>query len=379
MNKIISLILLFLGVSIAFTACKKDEAGPILDTNATVSPTWITIPSPDTHFVLEEDTINVVVTTLEWSEVVYALPDLPSPLYTIQMFFTADSTVESSWGEPIELFTLPETNRDITTNELNTAILKEIGTDFPEDTVISVAFQIKANVNSNDVANTIDAFTAIAPFSVTPFVAAVPGGASLWVPGNHQGWDPAVAPQIWDADGDNVFEGFVYFPEDGFNGEFKFTGNPAWVDDENYGAGATPGSLDNDSGAGNLLVPEFGGYWLVADLNAMTWTYTAQNWGVIGSGILAGDWSEDVDIIPAVGGPLNILEATVDVIEPPDGSELRFKFRADDGWTLNYGAEAGSNVLISGGPDIPMPEGPGNYTFKMNMSMPEFTYEFSKN
>jgi hypothetical protein len=215
--------------------------------------------------------------------------------------------------------------------------------------------------------------------TVTPYVTEVPAGPSLWVPGNHQGWDPATAPQIWDADGDNVFEGFVYFPEDGFNGEFKFTGNPDWVDGENYGAGATPGSLDNDSGAGNLLVPGFGGYWLVADLNAMTWTFTAQDWGVIGSGILSGDWTEDVDIVPATGGPLNILEATVDVIEPPDGTELRFKFRADDGWDLNYGADAGSDVLVKGGSDIPMPQGPGNYTFKMNMSLPVFTYELIKN
>jgi len=84
-------------------------------------------------------------------------------------------------------------------------------------------------------------------------------------------------------------------------------------------------------------------------------------------------------MFPAAGGPLNILETTIDVIAPPDGSDLRFKFRANNGWDLNYGAEEGSNVLVKGGPDIMMPDGPGNYTFKMNMSQPVFTYELIMN
>jgi len=81
----------------------------------------------------------------------------------------------------------------------------------------------------------------------------------------------------------------------------------------------------------------------------------------------------------ALAAPHNVLEVTIDIITPPDGSELRFKYRANDGWDLNYGADEGSFVLVQGGTDIPMPEGPGNYTFKMDMSLPIFTYEFTKN
>ena len=367
MKKLTLIFIAVLGIGLMFS-CEKKEATPVYDPGQNTAAT-ISEPAADAQFVLTEETADSVMTTFKWSTASYNLDDLETATYSIQV-----DMPDSNFVNAKELASTTETMYAITVNDMNKVL---IGLGYEADVASLVEVRVLSFLSSNrEVSETI---SQVIQITVTPYVTEEPSGPSLWVPGNHQGWAPASAPQIWDTDGDNVFEGFVYFPEDGFNGEFKFTANPDWVDDENYGAGATPGSLDNDSGAGNLLVPGFGGYWLVADLNAMTWSYTAQNWGVIGSGILAGDWTEDVDIIPASGGPLNILVATTDVIEPPDGTELRFKFRADDGWDLNYGADAGSNVLILGGTDIPMPEGPGNYTFKMNMSAPVFTYEFIKN
>ena len=369
--------MIFFVVAIVFSGCKKDDKEPVLDIKATVVPTWVKSPAPDTHFVLLEDSANMVLTTLEWTEVVYDLPNLPEPLYTIQMFMATGIDGGSAWGEPIEILTQSELTKSFTYAELNIAILKEIGGDFPSDTIITAGFQIKANVNANDVSSIIDALSEISSFTVTPYSAEV-GGASLWVPGAYQGWAPADAAQLWETDVAGVFEGFVYFPEtEPFDGHFKFTGKPNW-DGPNFGLGATPGTLDTDPGASDLELPGPGGYWFKVDTVALTWTYEEQSWGLIGSGVLAGDWSADTNMI-AMEAPYNVLEVTIDIISPPDGSELRFKYRANDGWDLNYGADAGSFVLVQGGDDIPMPEGPGNYTFKMDMSLPIFTYEFKKN
>jgi hypothetical protein len=376
MKKNLNILMFFLALAVVFTGCKKDDKEPVLDTNATVVPTWVDSPAPDTHFILERDTADVDLTTLSWTKVIYDLPNLPSPLYTIQLLLAStDST--NPWAEPIEMLTLSDLTYTITVSELNTAIVKEIGSEFPEDTVINAGFRIKANVNANDVSNIIDALSEITTFTVTPYPAES-AGASLWIPGAYQGWSPADAAQIWETEDAGVFKGFVYFPDvDAFDGHFKFTGNPNW-DGPNFGAGATSGTLDTDAGAGDLELPGPGGYYFTVDTNALTWEYEEQSWGLIGSGVLGGDWSEDTNMV-ALEAPYNVLEVTVDIITPPDGSELRFKYRANDDWALNYGADEGSFVLVNGGTDIPMPDGPGNYTFKMDMSLPIFTYEFTKN
>jgi len=374
MKKIINILMIFLTAAIVFDGCKKDEKEPVLDTTATVVPTWIKTPAPDTYFVLVEDSADVMLTSLEWTTVVYPLTNLPDPLYTLELLLATGLDGGVLWNEPIELMTLPELTQSVTYAELNTAIVKEIGKEFPLDTIITAGFRIKANVNANDVSSIIDAFTDAAPFTVTPYTVAI-GAPGLYVPGDHQGWDPATAPRVWSPDDDGVYSGFVYYPEGGTY-EFKFTSDPNW-DGTNYGAGATDGTLDTDPGAGNLLVPDFGGYILTCDINELTWTYEAQSWGVIGSGILDGTWSEDVDL--EYDAANKVMMITIDVIAPPDGSELRFKFRANNAWTINLGQGDGENELSFGGPDIPMPEGPGNYTFILDLGNPIYTYEFIKN
>jgi hypothetical protein len=99
----------------------------------------------------------------------------------------------------------------------------------------------------------------------------------LWVPGDHQDptWTPADAPTLSDANEDGVFEGTVEFPATAPSFEFKFTSQPNW-EGTNYGAGANPGELSTDGGAGNLEVPAAGTYLFTVDINNLTWTYELQ-------------------------------------------------------------------------------------------------------
>lgn len=108
---------------------------------------------------------------------------------------------------------------------------------------------------------------------MTYSVVSAVTGPVLYVPGEYQGWDPAGAPTITDADNDGIFIGVVEITGDDFN--FKFTSQPNW-DGPNYGAGDTDGTLSIDGGAGNLTVPAAGSYEFTVDINALTWSYIAQ-------------------------------------------------------------------------------------------------------
>jgi len=371
MKKIQYIIIFLFALAIVFNGCKKDDKSPVLDLTATVAPAWVDVPA-DTTFVLVKDSADVVVTTLEWTDVVYSVSDLPSPLYTIQLYMATDIIGGSAWGEPIELLTQAELVKSFTNGELNTMIVKQIGSDFPEDTVVSVGFQIKANVNANGVSTAIDAFSEISAFSVTPYAADVPAEvATLWVPGDYQGWNPSEAPNVFDYDNDGIYRGYIYFPEGG-TFEFKFTSDPDW-EHTNYGLGASEFEIDTDPGAGNLTIPGPGGYWLEIDINALTWSYEGtENWGVIGQWL---EWSEDIDL---EFDPIEqYLHVTVENI--PAQEDQRFKFRADDDWAVNLGAnDPDDGFLVQGGADIPIPNG-GTITFILDFTTEIPSYRFIEN
>jgi starch-binding outer membrane protein SusE/F len=374
MKRYLNILIFFFAMVIFFTGCKKDDKEPVLDTNLTISPEWIIKPAPDSYYLLEKDSSDVVIADFEWTKVVFPLSDIPDPLYTLQVLFPSEVEGELLWENPGDIFTTSELNTTLKQGELNAAILSVIGEEFMDGVIMDAGFRIKANVNANDVSSVIDAFTDVSPFTVTPYKLTVP---KLYVPGEYQGWDLATAPNIWSPESDGKYSGFVYFPE-GVSYEFKFTNAPDW-DHTSFGAGVDEGTLVTEPDASNLSVPEFGGYWLTCDTIALTWTFEPQSWGVIGSGILDGTWGDDVDL--EYDETTKTLRITIDVTESQDGGDLRFKFRADDGWTTNLGLmdPPEDNELSYGGPDIPMPDGAGNYTFVLDMGTAVPTYQLIKN
>ncbi len=153
-------------------------------------------------------------------------------------------------------------------------------------------------------------------------------------------WSPDKSPMVISlATAPNNVEGYVYMANASNN--WKFASKPNW-DGPNYGAGATPGTLSSDGGAGNINLPA--GYYKLnvnAGVDPMTYTAVATTWGIIGG--LTG-WSSQLPLTydPAVrvwkGG-----------IHLPAGP---WKFRANDDWGYNYGATAGSLNLVAGGDNI---------------------------
>ncbi len=387
MKKISILLAIFASAVIIFTGCKKDDRTPVLDIKATVNPAWLVAPTPDTHFQLVKDSADMVLTTLEWSDVVYSLSGLPSPLYSLQLLM-ADSTVADQvyWGEAIELFTFPETTRTVTYGELNTAIVKIIGTKFAEDTVITAGFRIKANVNANDVSNVIDAFSDIASYTVTPYSTSIEVpplyllGAATTI-----GWDNN-NPELqfsYDAVNDVYKIVATLDPADPYYKAIVVLGQwaPQWGTDAN--ATWESGILiyrpteDVPDPAALPAPPEAGDYLITFDLTNEVYTVelanVPQTMHVIGDATEAG-WDNSLAIpMTKVSPGIFELETTLSA-EATEG----FKFLVNQGaWAPMYGTNADgafeSGVLIyretESDPDprsIPPPSSTGTYKIVMN-------------
>lgn len=198
--------------------------------------------------------------------------------------------------------------------------------------------------------------------------AEMPEYFKLYVPGDYQGWNPALAPNVFDFDFDGVYNGYVFFPAGG-TFQFKFTSHPDW-EHTNYGVGVNWFELSIDPIANNLVVPGYGGYQLEVDLNTLTWNYGegVQNWGVIGEWLA---WSSDIDL---EYDPV-VQQLSVYVPDIPAAENQRFKFRANDLWYVNLGAKIPDDgTLVQGGADIPIPQG-GNVTFYLRFTTSEPRYE----
>lgn len=155
---------------------------------------------------------------------------------------------------------------------------------------------------------------------------------------NYANWSPDKSPMVVSVESapDNV-EGYVYMAN--ASNYWKIASKPNW-DGPNYGVGATAGTLDPSGGDINLPA----GYYKIninAAADPMTYTAVATNWGVIGG---FNSWSGQE---PLTYDPF--VKVWKGAIHMPAGE---WKFRANDSWDYNYGADAGSLSLIPGGANI---------------------------
>ncbi|MBK6932309.1 MAG: RagB/SusD family nutrient uptake outer membrane protein [Saprospirales bacterium] len=183
----------------------------------------------------------------------------------------------------------------------------------------------------------------------------------IYVPGGHQGWDPASANQLSSPNNDNTYEGYIYLDA---NTEFKFTLGPNW--DNNYGDTGANGALD--PGGANLKVTEAGYYKINVDLNAFTYTLQKTHWGLIGDAT-PGGWSSDTDMTYDAAASAWTLQ--LDLVPGA------IKFRANDDWALNYGDTGADALLNPGGDNIGIATA-GTYLIKLYLDKPDYTYSIER-
>ncbi len=186
----------------------------------------------------------------------------------------------------------------------------------------------------------------------------------LYVPGSYQGWDPSNTTTVLaSVSNDGKFEGYLYFPD--ANTQFKFCQNPNW--DVNWGDTGADGTLDPSGD--NIVAAEAGYYKINVDLNALTYTMVKTDWGVIGSATANG-WDSDQNMTydAATGLWTAVLDLNIGEI----------KFRANDGWNLNYGDTGADGILDAGGDNIAVPQA-GSYTVSLKLGAPDYTYSIVRN
>lgn len=257
----------------------------------------------------------------------------------------------------------------VSVNVLNSAIQTLEATPFEPSTF---QVRVKAYVADNIL------YSNYVEITVTPFSTEIP---KLWIPGGYQAdsgygdnWTHATAPMLSAVEfGDTNFEGYVYIANDITSPDngFKFSAQAGW-DGTNYGQGAGDGELSADGGASNLVANA--GYYLVkANTEALTYSMTATQWGVIGNATPGGwDNSTPMTYDPETKKWSVIVEMTAQ--SAPDNG---WKFRANNAWDINLGdtvANSTDGTLSYGGNNIGIAAA-GTYLITLDLSNPRaYTY-----
>lgn len=151
----------------------------------------------------------------------------------------------------------------------------------------------------------------------------------LYVPGNHQGWNVADAPQVYTTNMDSKYTGHMYL-----NGAFKLFGQPDWVPVE-YGYSKFTSLSNNIVDAGsddNMLIdPDY--YFVEVDLNTQSIKATMTKWSIIGEAV--GGWGDDPDRDDDVPMRYDDYFDTWAIVTDMQVGE--FKFRANKSWDINMG------------------------------------------
>jgi hypothetical protein len=236
-----------------------------------------------------------------------------------------------------------------------------------EDLAITATDEIKIRLNEDWTENRGGAFVELdQPFAVenggpniavgrdaTVTVTFDPSTETITLSGEYHGDVPDFPEYIYAIGGDTGWSGV--YPLHGKNGqykgfgylsqEFKFKPN-----EENWdGDWECVGEGQIGQGSDNCPAPAEAGYYMIeVDLNEMTYKVTA----ITGIGIIgpaqAGGWDTDTDMTyNQEAGCWEIKGVTL--------SADLMKFRANDGWDINWGGSL--DALVQGGDNISVDAG----------------------
>jgi len=326
-------------------SCNKEEVGPVItDPTAPV----ITAPGPGLSFEFTEATAKETV-TFTWSAATnYGFA--AAVTYKVEMSMPGDDFVT-----PVAIITTSGLTGTITYGDLNNQMM---AAEMPPGVSSDVKFRISASVS----ASVPNAHSGIVTLALKPYRVIV-NYPKLYVPGSYQGWAPAAAPVISSLQSDGLYEGYIWFAD--ANTNFKFTDGPSW--DKNWGDDGADGTL-NPNGA-NIVAAEAGYFKINVNVPKLTYTYMKTEWGIIGSATTGG-WDADQNL---TYDPVSkTLSITLNLVIGD------IKFRANDGWDLDFGDNKTNLSLEYRGANIPI-AAVGNYTVTLDLRGPIYTYVIKKN
>lgn len=349
MKKIIIIILAF---GFIFQSClyKNEEGDPVI--GVFKAPVLDNVAG---NYTLTEDKASDVFKTFTWTEADYGFPSATT--YSVQIDFAG-----KSFAAAVELANTTKTTASITVGAINQKLLA-----MGAKTNVPTAFEVRVVAKVSDYAQVLPSNVPV--MNILPYKVVI-NYPSLYLPGNYQAasgygsdWSPNLAQQIYSVKQNNKYEGYVNMEDSGI--KFKFTDEPNW--DVNWGDDGFNGTLERNGA--DIPIPEAGYYRIKADINALTYSFLKTSWGVIGDATPTG-WDSDTNM--TYDKATKTWKVTMNL------SAGKIKFRANDGWDLNYGDNDFDGSLEEGGADIPVAAA-GNYTITLNLEVAGYAYEIKKN
>jgi hypothetical protein len=347
--------LFFIGLApLLLWSCKKEENKVILQ-----DPQTQQLSVSATTLVLDPSMAANEALIFTWNALDFGYPSANT--YTLEFDRAGGNFSTPAKTENIGI----ERKKSYTTGDLNKLLLLS---GFPAGTASQVLVRVKSELT--DVKNVPPVYSNVVTLTLTPYLVKVDYPV-LYVPGAYQGWAPDKAPKIAEFDNTKpkYYEGYVNFSND--NNEFKFTDSPDWnhgIFGDN-GDGST-GIIQSPGNGNNCKTAVAGYYWLKCDLTNFTWSATKTVWGIIGSSIPPYDWSADVKM--TLDPVTSIWSITGDF------KAGEFKFRANDGWDINYGDKDGDGILDFNKDNLKL-AADGRYKIELDLTDPgNYTYRVTK-
>lgn len=353
-----SSLLLLIAAATFFTSCKKDEVQAVLAPGGNVN-----LASTQLTLVLTQASAATTASAFTWGKADFGYP--AGITYTLEFtkggtnFATATTTVINMDTKLAKTFTIGDLN----------AKMQDI---IPYGSAQQVQARIKADVGSgvapiysNVLSMTITSYRDIVNYNFPQ---------ALFIAGNYQGWSPSTAPKIVDKFASGTtgsgYDGYINFTN--ANPEFKIVKGPDW----SFGDFGASSSTVLTNGGSNLTLSNGAGvYRLTASTSGMTWSATKiTTWGIIGSAT-PGDWGASTPMtFNAADGTWNIT------VNLTGGAGKEMKFRANNGWDINFGDNnPADNKPEYGGDNIKVAAS-GNYTITLDIGIAgNYSYTVRKN
>lgn len=316
-----------------------------------VSVPVITSPTAGSALVLDKTMPDDIASSVKWTDYNTYGVDVK---YTVEIA-KSGTTNFVSIGQVTNLRKLDVTNKD-----LNTAVLKAGLTADVQGNV-----DVKVTATTKSTGGTINKVSQLLTFKVTPYIAFV----NLFLVGNATaaGWDPNNNNQAIFRDPSNTKK--FYFTGKFGTDQFKLLEvlgqwQPQW------GVNGTTVAVNDGSSSdpSSFTVSTSGYYTFVVDIAAKTYSFTSftgststnyTSIGLIGSATPNG-WSGDTAMTQSSFDPHQWVKKGV-VLTAGEA-----KFRANGGWTINWGANTEySGQGVQDGANIPVSEA-GTYNVYFN-------------
>lgn len=352
-------LIIFAGIIfLAFTACKKDEQQAVLKQGTFLTTASAGLSASASTLILDStNAAGKQAVTFAWPAVNFNTQ--VAVTYTLQI-----DTANDNFAKPMTATLVNGLSKSYTVADLN-ALLTALG--FTPGVAGLVQVRVKADVlQSTGVASTASTvYSNVVSLTVTPYKVVIiypklyVAGDFLnpaWTQLNQPGWVLASVKS------DGSYEGYINFPNADNN--FKLCSVLSW-NGINYGWG-TSGTTMSTTG-GNLYFAGPAYCKVVADVNALTISYTTTKWTVSGS---FNSWSTSATPM-TFDATTNQWSVTGVSLTAGDS----FKFVGDAAWATNFGLDSKGNLAYNGG-NIPVTK-TGVYTITLDLSGGAGAYTYS--